>query len=135
MEEWYLPEAALNSHVHIAIETRINVNSVTEKTYKPIIAKLPFLVLGPQNMTKTLTDLGFKLYDEVFDYSFDRYAYVDDRIKVLVEELKRLSTTNLSEIHDILKPKLEYNRKVFLEMSEDKSEWLYALTGDREYVS
>ena len=131
-----LPVAALESHVHIVLETRYkDQQSLTEKTFKPLMAGIPFLVLVSQNITKTLTDMGFVLYDEVFDYSYDFAEDWRERIDLLLVELHRLRTIDLSSISDILKSKLEYNRHKFILLSIEKSEWLYALTGDREYVS
>ena len=126
-----LPPQSLSSYVNIAIESRLNCKSVTEKVYKHIHRKLPFLALGYQNLhTKVLHEMGFKLYDEVFDYSFDCKEAHQDRIDLLLKELQRLSNTDLSEIQDILKPKLEYNYNNFMKIANDKSTWIYSLTGN-----
>ncbi len=130
--DFNLPPQSLSSYVNIAIESRYNCKSLTEKVYKNIHRKLPFLALGCKNLyNKVLPEMGFKLYDEVFDYSFDLADDIHDRIDLLLKEIRRLSDINLFDIRNILKPKLEYNYNNFMKIAKDKSVWLYTLTGKK----
>lgn len=52
---------------------------LTEKTLKPILAERPFIILGSPYTQTHLVDMGFQLYDELFDYSFDLHR--DSRVR------------------------------------------------------
>lgn len=82
-----------NYLVNIAGETNWNNNLFySEKTYKPIITMMPFLVYGTQGMNKELTTLGFKLYDNLFDYSWENEFNGVERIKKLFAECENFAT-------------------------------------------
>ena len=59
------------SNCDLVLESTIESLFITEKTWKPIVFQKPFLVWGGQGIHAKLKDLGFELYDELFDYSFD----------------------------------------------------------------
>ena len=39
----------------------------TEKVFKPIIQKQPFILLGPNRINQHLQQMGYKTYDHLFD--------------------------------------------------------------------
>ena len=43
--------------------------SLTEKTFRPIICKKPFLVFGSAGLYKGLEEMGFKLFPQLYDAS------------------------------------------------------------------
>lgn len=77
----------------IANETEMNDYSNTalflsEKTFRPISQFQPFLIYGQPGSNHVLQELGYKLYDEWFDLSFD---YEPDhllRYKKLLQSVK-----------------------------------------------
>lgn len=44
----------------------------SEKTFRSIFHMQPFLIWGQPNANKNLQDYGYKLFDQMFDYSFDK---------------------------------------------------------------
>ena len=44
---------------------------LSEKTWKPIVCKQAFIIIGPQYTLKYLKDLGFKTFSELWDESYD----------------------------------------------------------------
>jgi hypothetical protein len=64
-------------------------------------------------------DLGFVLYDEIIDYSYDNLEDVGDRADKLCESISKLPA-NYSELYEILKPKIEHNYNRCLEIIRDK---------------
>jgi hypothetical protein len=44
----------------------------TEKTFRPITGRRPFLIFGPVNFLNNLQQLGFKTYSECWDESYDQ---------------------------------------------------------------
>ena len=111
-----VPVHFFKSFMNIVSESNTIPYFVTEKTVKPIFYKKPFLVISKQGFhTKVLTDLGFKLYDEIFDYSFDSIEDMECRIEQIVLQLKRLQTYSpykLKLMTNRIKDKLEHNHKV-----------------------
>jgi hypothetical protein len=78
----------LQSFLHIPTETDVNVVLISEKTATPILCGLPFLTLGAPGFHQKLKDLGFELYTEIFDYSFDEVESLDLRIALILKNVK-----------------------------------------------
>lgn len=81
----------------IAPETNYqDVTMITEKTVKPIVAKIPFIILGNVKHYDVLKSIGFKTFDSLIDESF---AYESD-LHVRTEKL--LNTVDYIVEHGIL---------------------------------
>lgn len=106
-------ESFIGSFLHIPTESEVDVIAISEKTVIPILNELPFLVLGAHKFHAYLKDLGFKLYDEVFDYSFDDEENLETRVEKLVKNIEFVvqNKEKLNELYSILKPKLEFNKQ------------------------
>ena len=70
----------------------------SEKILKPIVNFQPMIIFGQPGINHALKDLGFKLYDEYFDLSFDfepdhiiRYKKLLQSIESLVRDLSTFS--------------------------------------------
>lgn len=70
----------------------------SEKTFRPILHFQPFVIWGQHGCNHSLHDLGYKLYTDWFDLSFDlikdpitRYKSLLESIKKSCEEIKNLS--------------------------------------------
>ena len=130
-EEWTLPKVAFESHIHVVVETALEAASLTEKTYKPLEFGLPFLLLGAPKINQTLEDLGFILYDEIFNYSFDEIYDTEKRTEQFAAELLRVSKLPLEELCERIKSKLLFNQYRMVKLrNEGREEFLYALTGE-----
>ena len=93
---------------------------ITEKTWKPILQKTPFIILGSKNSHKHLEEyFGIKPYTDLFDYRFDNLDY-DERFDRLKEDnLKRLLNMDIHELNEIvnsdkMQKLLEYNKAQLL---------------------
>lgn len=87
--------------INIVIETRYKKNRimVTEKTYKAIVSKKPFLMIAPVSSMQLLKEEGFKSFSDLFD---ERYDEVDDhktKVKMIVSEMKRLHSLSNTEFN------------------------------------
>jgi hypothetical protein len=88
----------------------------SEKTFYPIFYKRPFLVFSVPNFYKKFVECGFKLYDEVFDYSFDSEIDVTKKCELIIENIKRLEGKDLNKLYKTLYKKIEFNQKRLLDI-------------------
>jgi len=59
----------------------------TEKTFKPIGMSHPFMVVACKNHLKNLHNLGFKTFGDHIDESYDDKESIDDRCKIITDNL------------------------------------------------
>jgi len=63
---------------------------LSEKTFRPNVLGMPYLVFGQKDTHKTLRDFGYKLFDDIFDYDFDGIDDTNKRADMLVSQLKSI---------------------------------------------
>jgi len=85
----------LESYFSVVSETyqkNWNGNSMflSEKTFKPMLLGMPFLIYGQQGCNHYLKKLGYNLYEDLFDYSFDRISDDYERADALHDEVVRV---------------------------------------------
>ena len=122
--EWQyrVPIEFIESSVYLFFESFIHLAThPTEKTWKAFLHKKPFLCVAGPNYYRFLKKLGFKLYDEIFDYSFDGKLY-QERFKSVLEQVKKILDMNTEKLQDLLNQKdilekLEYNKKLSIQLS------------------
>jgi hypothetical protein len=87
----------LNTDLSIIHETHCNIESIfiSEKIYKTIIAKHPFMVMGSPGTLGLLRDLGYKTFHPYLDESYDNELNLTKRKNMILSELQRF--INLSE--------------------------------------
>lgn len=64
---------------------------ITEKTYKPIMYRHPFLIQGQPGILKHLRTLGFETFENLFDESYDTIDDNDLRLDKIVDNAQSLS--------------------------------------------
>lgn len=82
---------------------------ITEKTFKNLLIGQPFICVGSPYQNVTLRNFGFRLYENVIDYSFDGNQSILDRVHGVIENLNRIKKRDLNEIYNIMKNDIEYN--------------------------
>jgi len=103
--------------VEIVSETNLAENTffITEKTYRPIAYGRLFLVIGNTNFERRLKDMGFDIFDDIIDKSYDtEYGYI--RIDKIFNSLGKFLSEN-SNI-DSLYERLKNNQKHLAKLSE-----------------
>ena len=99
---------------HVVTETVFYYDKLhlTEKTFKPIVARRPFMLLAaPGNLTY-LKSYGFKTFDRWIDESYDCEQDPDKRIAMVVAELEKLSnldTVELETMYQDMQEVLDHN--------------------------
>lgn len=115
-EQAVVPVEYYHAFAQLVVESTMDSMIVTEKTATPIIIGKPFISAACPLFHKHLQNMGFVLYDEIFDYSFDTVYNNMTRFEMIVDNFKRLSTIPYKNLNDLalkIKPKLEYNKEVF----------------------
>lgn len=92
----------------------------SEKVVFPLFFNKLFLVSGAVNYHKELQKLGFVLYDDVFDYSFDSEPDMKTRYTMITANLERLrgySKEKLNELYTLSLSKIEHNKRNLITIS------------------
>jgi hypothetical protein len=99
---------------------------ITDKTWKPILQKTPFIIHGSKNSHKHLEEyFGIKPYTDLFDYRFDTLDYNERFDSIKDDNLERLLNMDINELNEIvnsdkMQDLLEYNKKQLLTHFIDK---------------
>ena len=99
---------------HIVTETVFYYNKLhlTEKIFKPIVSKQPFMLLAAPGNLAYLKSYGFKTFDSVVDESYDNILDNDLRTEAVVRQLHWYCNLTPDEKTDIirqLEPIIDYN--------------------------
>lgn len=78
------------SAIEIIGESSSDINFITEKTSRAISYGKPFMIIGRKEMHSKLRELGFKLFENIIDYSFDEIEDLEERVEAICIELKRI---------------------------------------------
>lgn len=97
-------------------ETSMDVPYVTEKTYRCFFFKQPFIAYGAKGQNKEILNYGFKLFDNIIDYSFDDEPVHTKRFELLLNQLEKFKNENFNDIYKKVEPILEHNRKRVYEL-------------------
>jgi hypothetical protein len=105
---------------NIITETTCDTNSLnlTEKSFKGIANCHPYLVIGDVNTHTHIKDLGFELYEDLIDYSFDSIDDSEIRLNSALKEVKRIYNIGGNGILEWYKKnidKIEHNKSKFFE--------------------
>lgn len=109
--------------VEVVCESYFTGNTffVTEKTWRPVLLKTPFIVQGPQYFLRNLKKLGFKTFDQWWDEGYDEDP-VDHRlveIKKVINNLSTQTTEQLSNMYESMQATLEHNYQLCLTLKLD----------------
>jgi hypothetical protein len=99
---------------HIVTETVFYYDKLhlTEKIFKPIVSKQPFMLLAAPGNLEYLRSYGFKTFEGIIDESYDTIEDNDARIDAVVKQIKwycSLSDADKFEIQRLIAPIVEYN--------------------------
>jgi hypothetical protein len=89
---------------------------LTEKTFKPIVAQRPFILVAAPGNLKYLRSYGFKTFGNWIDESYDDLQDPDQRLNAIADEISRFARMHVDDLRNIHKdmlPVLEYNKQHF----------------------
>lgn len=107
----YVPCEYWESVIDLVGESYTIGSSLTEKTFKPLYWKKPFLILGGPGVHSFLKENGFELYDEIFDYSFDKkpFRLRWESIMNQIKNILQMKTTDILKKINLNKIEHNYN--------------------------
>jgi len=90
----------------------------TEKTWRPMILKTPFIVQGPKGYLKKLQDMGFKTFHGWWSESYDHDESGTSwhEIVKVIDDLSTKSQQEIQQMLEDMQPVLEHNRARLLEL-------------------
>lgn len=119
------PEDFEKTFISVVTETMTENGTLffSEKIWKPIMVGHPFMVLGNVGSLKYLKELGYKTFDKWIDESYDNENLMENRSKMIVNELSKFELKTVDELIDIRKEMseiCEYNREHFKKLYLEK---------------
>jgi hypothetical protein len=111
-------EELMESFLHIVTETCFweTKDHLTEKIFKPIVARQPFVLLGCANNLKYLKSYGFKTFDSWWDESYDQIENPIERLQAVVKIINEICSMTTDELESMLRGMqyvLDYNYNWF----------------------
>jgi len=104
--------------IEVVLETLFDDqrHHLTEKTLRPIACGRPFLLAATPGSLQYLKQYGFKTFDGIIDETYDTISDSQQRLKAIVQEIKRISCLNndqkrllWSRLYEIS----EFNKQLF----------------------
>jgi hypothetical protein len=103
-----------NSKINIVFETEpaVGTSFLTEKTYKAMLYKKPFIIVTRQNGLKALRKGGYQTFGHVINESYDDIANYSERVSAILQEIIRLNNLPDDEFDNLINscsPMIEHN--------------------------
>jgi hypothetical protein len=105
---------------------------LTEKIFKPIALKMPFILLGCQGNLQYLRDYGFITFGDFWDEGYDAISDPIERMRAvtaILNKLKSLSEEDLMHMLISMQPILDHNYKLFTSGTVLRREWQHLIKG------
>lgn len=116
------PVDYFKSVFEVVLESSSEINFITEKTCRTITYGRPFILVGRKELHNHLRDLGFMLFDNIIDYSFDEIEDLETRIDAICKELQRITQTyTIEELKELTATATKFNKEHILELSQQAS--------------
>jgi hypothetical protein len=119
---------SMQSFLHVVTETCFweEKKHLTEKIFKPIVLKQPFVLIGCANNLAYLKEYGFRTFDRWWDESYDTCEDPLDRLEMVVSIIENICKKSNDELQSMLlemEEVLEYNFNRFYSKDFVKDIW------------
>ena len=88
----------------------VNFDYITEKTLKPILGEIPFLVCSSPTYYQHLKNIGFKTFHDYIDESFATQTNLDTKSKMIVEQAKYIIDNGSASFRVACADIIEHNK-------------------------
>jgi hypothetical protein len=114
----------VNSYCHIVLETHFDVDQsggafLTEKTFKPIKHGQLFFIAGGAGSLQTLRDMGYRVFDNILDNSYDLEVNNTKRWQLLCKAIQQ-AQFDLPGLFKLARADIEHNQQLFVEAKTDR---------------
>jgi len=99
---------------------------LTEKIFKPVVSRMPFVLVGCAHNLKYLREYGFKTFDKWIDESYDDITDPVERMQAIGRTMKQICSYTIPELQNMLvdmAPVLGHNYKLFYSNEFLHSAW------------
>jgi hypothetical protein len=126
-------EQLMKSFVFVVTETCFwqSKTHLTEKIFKPIALRMPFILLGCANNLKYFKEYGFQTFSDYWDESYDSIEDPVSRLQAVTQVLKKLCALSINEQSAMLRdmqPVLDHNYNLFNSPEFVRQEWNHLTT-------
>jgi len=131
----HLPQALYATDFNIVPEAYVDFDVVdyqfiTEKTFRNIKYKKPFIVMGQPYTLASFHKLGYKTFSPIIVESYDTILDTNERLRVIITEIDRLRKMSDDEFANLLwqcKPIVEHNYDNLMRRIKQTNTWLEGL--------
>jgi hypothetical protein len=118
----------MESFVYVVTETCFweTKKHLTEKIFKPIVAKQPFILLGCANNLEYLKSYGFKTFDAWWDESYDNIQDPIARLQAVVDQIENICKLDNETLQNTLvemQSVLDHNYNLFYSQDFIDNAW------------
>ena len=119
-----VPKYHVNSYCNIVIESQFDYDQsggllLSEKTFKPIKHGQMFFVAGGAGSLQALRDLGYRVFDNILDNSYDLETDHTQRWIKLCRAI-HLAQPKLPQLFEQCRADIEHNQQLFLAEKTDR---------------
>tara|TARA_E500000318_G_scaffold507_1_gene608 strand:+ start:297 stop:1544 length:1248 start_codon:yes stop_codon:yes gene_type:complete len=106
--------------INVVTETAFQNKSlmfITEKTYKAIVLKMPFIMLGNAGTLAYLQSQGYKTFDHMWSEKYDSVHTKDQRMQEVCSVVKKLAMMNNTDLKKLIEQNnhiLEHNYNLLM---------------------
>jgi len=131
-----MPEL-MKSFVFLVTETCFfqRKTHLTEKIFKPIVLRMPFILAGCANNLEYLRSYGFRTFGDYWDESYDQLEDPIQRIQAIAQVIKQICQMTPAQQKSMLldmQPILEHNYQLFNDPAFVQREWDHLINSFRE---
>lgn len=106
-----------DTYFSLVTETEVDLDGrqlfITEKTFKPLLAGHPFVILAQPGVYQYLRSLGFETFNGIVDENFDQEIDTEKRTDMIVSEVARLCNSDLSVFADQCQEICQHNHSKY----------------------
>lgn len=118
-----LPPEFDKSSLIFVTDSQWNKILITEKTVMASLRKKPWLVIGGPGQNKVMKKIGFELFEDFIDYSFDDDGDITDRCHKAIDQVEKwINMPNWAELEQTpyVKEIIDHNHKNVYDILENR---------------
>jgi len=113
--------------IFVVTDTPFQTNEplfTTEKTWKPMLLKMPFILLSNAGTLQYLKSLGYKTFDHMWSEDYDDIQDQHNRMTAVCDLVKKLSSMHTDNLKKLVQQNyhiLEHNYKLLMQRRPEQS--------------